>query len=73
MSPFVFLLIPVIIVVVASVVMYLRGRQPQTLRSGIEGFQREMHALSPETQARRPRRFEADGSAHASPPLDQDT
>lgn len=59
MNPLVFLLIPVVIVVVASLVMWLRSRQPQTLRSGVDGFQREMEALSPERATRSPRRFEA--------------
>jgi hypothetical protein len=61
MSPFVFLLIPVVIILLASLVMWLRGRQPQTLRSGIHGFQREMQALSPEAKAPRMRRFDSDG------------
>lgn len=66
MSPFVFLLIPVVIIVLASLVMWLRGRQPQTLHSGIDGFQREMKALSPEARAPRMRRFEA--GDRAAPP-----
>ncbi len=62
MSPFVFLLIPVVIVAVGSAVLYLRQRKPTTLHSGIEDFRREMNALSPEGQPelRRPRRFDAD-------------
>jgi hypothetical protein len=65
MSPFVFLLIPVVIVLLASLVMWARGRQPQTLHSGIDGFQREMDALSPGAGAPKPRRFEADGRTDA--------
>ena len=63
MNPLVFLLIPVVIVLLASFVMYLRGRKPTTLRSGIDSFQREMDALSPERgNERRPRRFDSDSS-----------
>jgi hypothetical protein len=65
MSPFVFLLVPVVIIALASFVMWVRGRSPQTLHSGIDGFQREMKALSPEAAARKPRRFEADGETEA--------
>ena len=71
MSPFVFLLVPVAIVVLASIVVWLRGRKPVTLHSGIDDFQREMHALSPSAGARKPRRFESDGSS--SPPPRSDT
>jgi hypothetical protein len=63
-SPFVFLLVPVAIVVLASLVVYVRGRKPVTLHSGIDDFQREMHALSPSSGAKKPRRFEADGTSH---------
>lgn len=72
MNPLVFLLIPVVIVIVASLVMWLRGRQPQTLNSGIDSFQREMHALSPDGSAtRNPRRFDADAPTR-SPRPDRD-
>lgn len=67
MSPFAFLLIPAVVVVVATLVVWLRGRQPTTLHSGVEGFRREMHALSPDSNAiRNPRRFESDGQLGAS-------
>jgi hypothetical protein len=63
MNPLVFLLIPVVIVLLASLFVYLRGRKPTTLRSGIDGFQREMDALSPDRGAdRRPRRFDSETS-----------
>jgi hypothetical protein len=61
-SPFVFLLVPVAVVILASIVIYLRGRKPVTLHSGIDDFQREMNALSPSAPTRTPRRFEADGT-----------
>lgn len=64
MSPFVFLLVPVAVVIVASLVIYLRGRKPVTLHSGIDDFQREMHALSPGAGPKKPRRFDADGTSH---------
>lgn len=67
MSPFAFLLIPVVIVVAASLILWLRGRQPTTLSSGIDSFQREMHALSPDAAVTRaPRRFESDGQLESS-------
>jgi hypothetical protein len=68
MSPFVFLLVPVVIIVLASFLLWVRGRQPTNMHSGIDGFQREMEALSPDTQARKPRRFEADGSTRPTRP-----
>lgn len=67
MSPFAFLLIPVVIVVAASLILWLRGRQPTTLHSGVDSFQREMHALSPDSRVTRtPRRFESDGQLGSS-------
>lgn len=71
MSPLVFLIIPVAIILLASLVMWVRGRNPTTLRSGIDGFAREMRALSPDGDQRQPRRFEADASSRPAPP-DQD-
>lgn len=62
MSVFLFLLIPVVIVVVASFVVYLAGRDRTSVTSGVDGFQREMHALSPEGGPRKPRRFSSDGT-----------
>ncbi len=56
MSPFAFLLIPVLIVAVGSVVLWWRGRQPSSVESGIESFRREMQALSPEAEAEAPPR-----------------
>ena len=63
MSPFVFLLVPVVIIVLASLFLWVRGRQPTNMHSGIQGFEQEMRALSPDGQARKPRRFESDGAA----------
>ena len=52
-----FLALAVIISAVGFVVLYLRSRQPTSLESGIDAFQREMHALSPEDvpESRKPR------------------
>jgi len=45
-----FLLIPVVGITVGCLVIWVRGRKPNTLESGIDSFQREMHALSPEEE-----------------------
>jgi hypothetical protein len=66
MSPFVFLLVPVVIIVLASFFLWVRGRQPTNMHSGIQGFEQEMRALSPDAQARKPRRFESDGTSGPS-------
>ena len=68
MSPFVFLLVPVVIIVLASLFLWVRGRQPTNMHSGIEGFEQEMRALSPDAQTRKPRRFESDGTSRPGGP-----
>jgi hypothetical protein len=68
MSPFVFLLVPVVIIVLASFLLWVRGRQPTNMHSGIQGFEQEMRALSPDTQTRKPRRFESDGATQPTRP-----
>lgn len=68
MSVFLFLLIPVVIVLVASLAVYLAGRDRTSVTSGVDGFQREMHALSPDGGPRKPRRFTADGPSTTQPP-----
>jgi hypothetical protein len=53
----VYLLVPLLIVLAASLVMWMRNRQPTSLQSGVDDFRREMQALSPETlraQGQRP-------------------
>jgi hypothetical protein len=55
MNPVVFLLIPVVIVSVGCTVLFVRGRKPTSLRSGIEDFQREMRALAPRSEDPGPR------------------
>jgi hypothetical protein len=67
MSPFAFLLVPVVIILLASLFMWLRGRNPTTLKSGIDGFNREMRALSPDDAPRSPRRFEAERPSEPAP------
>lgn len=66
-NPFVFLIIPVVIIALASLLLWARGRNPTTLRSGMDGFSREMRALSPDDTQRKPRRFEADGPDQPEP------
>ena len=56
MTILVYLLVPLVIVLVASFVMWARNRQPTSLQSGVDDFRREMQALSPDTlKAPRPR------------------
>jgi hypothetical protein len=43
----VFLLIVIVVSAVGSLILWLQHRSPNTLESGIEAFQREMHALAP--------------------------
>jgi hypothetical protein len=66
-----FLLAPVVIVAVGSVVIWWRGRQPSSVESGIESFRREMQALSPDAEAEADRRPPVD--ARRSPPRPKPT
>ena len=56
MSPLTFLAIPLVIVTVGCLVLWARSRRPYTLDSGIDDFQREMRALSPDNDRYRARR-----------------
>lgn len=61
MTPAVYLLVAVGIVVVVLVALWALNRQPRSIESGIEEFRREMNALAPEREdpsptAERPRR-----------------
>jgi hypothetical protein len=47
-SPLTFLAIPLVIVTVGCLWLWARSRRPYTLDSGIDDFQREMRALSPD-------------------------
>ena len=78
MSILVYLLVPLLIVLAASMVMWARNRQPTSLQSGVDDFRREMQALSPETQRtsrQRPAHPEAPPQQPAPPqpaaPLEQ--
>jgi hypothetical protein len=58
MSAVVFLLLAAVIIVVGSLVVYLRQRTPSSLESGIDSFKREMEALaSRDDDQRRPSRW----------------
>ena len=48
MSVLGFLLVPLIVIVVASALLVLRHRPPKDARSSIESFRREMQALAPD-------------------------
>ncbi len=50
MTTLYFLLIPVVGITLGCLVIWARGRKPKTFESGIDSFQREMHALSPEQE-----------------------
>ncbi|HEV3227048.1 MAG TPA: hypothetical protein VGZ52_09440 [Acidimicrobiales bacterium] len=48
MSVLLFLAVPLVVIVLGSLVLSLRQRKPQGMRSSIEGFQQQMKALSPD-------------------------
>ena len=48
MSVLLFLLVPLLVIIVASFALSFRHRKPQGMRSSIEGFQQQMKALSPD-------------------------
>jgi len=43
-----FLLVPLIVIVIASAVLVMRHRPPKDARSSVESFRREMQALAPD-------------------------
>jgi hypothetical protein len=53
MTGLVFLLVAVLISVLGSAILFLRHRDPTSLDHGVEEFQREMRALSPENNPMR--------------------
>ena len=61
MSPLTFLAIPLVIVTVGCLVLWARSRRPYTLDSGIDDFQREMRALSPDNVRYRAKRSPEQG------------
>ena len=56
MNPLTFLAIPLVIVTVGCLWLWARSRRPNTLDSGIDDFQREMRALSPDNDRYQVRR-----------------
>jgi hypothetical protein len=52
MSVLLFLLIPIVVVVIGSSVLVLRQRKPTSQKSSVDAFQREMRALSPDSDPR---------------------
>jgi hypothetical protein len=48
-----FLLVPLVVIVIASAALVLRHRPPKDARSSIESFRREMEALAPDDEPRR--------------------
>lgn len=59
-----YLLVPLVIVLLASFVMWARNRQPTSLQSGVDDFRREMQALSPDAL-----KAQRDRAARPSAPL----
>lgn len=55
MGSLAFLLVAGLLILVGSMILWLRERKPSSMESGIEEFSREMKALAPE------RRTSADG------------
>ena len=54
MTGLVFLLVAVVLSALGTAVLYLRHRDPTSMDHGVEEFQREMRALAPDPQQRRP-------------------
>ncbi len=53
MGVLLFLLVPLVVIVIASAVLTLVNRKPQSMKSSMESFQREMKALSPDDEERK--------------------
>ncbi len=51
MANLLYLIVPVTAIAVICSLMYLRTRKPHSMESGIDSFQRELRALSPERRA----------------------
>ena len=73
-----YLLVPVIAVTAYALYTWARNHQPSSLESGVDAFQREMRALSPDAAPGPRRRPEADHRAPERrdpprrPPTDRD-
>ena len=68
MTILLFVLLPIMVVGAYATYTWLRNRQPSSVESGIDSFQREMQALSPDAAPvqRRPSQ-PGDGIRRASP------
>jgi hypothetical protein len=53
MGVLLFLLIPLAVIVLGSLILTLLNHKPQNMRSSMQAFEREMKALSPEGDQRR--------------------
>jgi hypothetical protein len=53
MGVLLFLLVPLAVIVIGSLVLTLINHKPKSMRSSMESFQREMQALSPENDERK--------------------
>jgi hypothetical protein len=53
MNVLLYLLIPVVVIIVGSLVLAALNHKPQTMRSSMKSFEREMNALSPDTAERK--------------------
>jgi hypothetical protein len=53
MGVLLFLLIPLAVIVVGSLILTLLNHKPQNMRSSMQAFEREMKALSPEGEQRK--------------------
>jgi len=53
MGVLLFLLVPLVVIVIGSMVLTLLSRKPQSMRSSMESFQREMQALAPDSDPRK--------------------
>jgi hypothetical protein len=53
MGVLLFLLVPLAVIVVGSLVLALLNHKPQNMRSSMQAFEREMRALSPEAEQRK--------------------
>jgi len=48
-----FLLVPLVVIILGSLVLTLVNHKPQSMRSSMQAFEREMKALSPEDDQRK--------------------
>jgi hypothetical protein len=48
-----FLLVPLAVIIIGSLILTLMNHKPKSMRSSMDAFQREMKALSPESEQRK--------------------